>query len=206
MASPADLNEIRRTAFRDAHQDGLLELAIGFLLFVVALATGRPAFAWTYLAAIYFLGPGLRRLKARFTYPRIGYVELPKDSARAVGRGVLTWVLGVLALFAIALTVTGHLTDNLAWRRVSPALAGLLFAGGFSYLASRSGLARHYVLAIVSVASGIGLALPEMAEPYANLRVWAIVMALASLVTGAELLRRFVRDTPIVDERDPDGD
>jgi len=206
MTTPADLLEIRRSAFRDAHQDGLIELAIGLLLFVVALATGRPAFMWTYLVAIFMLGPGLERLKARFTYPRIGYAKLPDESPRAVGRGVLTWVLGVLALFAIVLTLTGHLTDNLAWRRAAPALAGVLFAGGFGYLASRSGLLRHYVLAAASGVIGLGLVWPKMSEPYENLRIWALIMALVSLATGAWVLRRFVRGTRIVEQRDPDGD
>jgi len=206
MTTPADLLEIRRSAFRDAHQDGLIELAIGLLLFVVALATGRPAFIWTYLVAIFMLGPGLERLKARFTYPRIGYAKLPDESPRAVGRGVLTWVLGGGALFVNELTLTGNLTDNLAWRRGAPALAGVLFAGGLSYLASRSGLIRHYALAIASVAVGFGLVWPEMAEPYENVRVWALIMALVSLATGAWVLRRFVRGTRIVEQRDPDGD
>jgi len=179
MTTPADLLEIRRSAFRDAHQDGLIELAIGLLLFVVALATGRPAFMWTYLVAIFMLGPGLERLKARFTYPRIGYAKLPDESPRAVGRGVLTW---------------------------APALAGVLFAGGFGYLASRSGLLRHYALAAASGVIGLGLVWPKMSEPYENLRIWALIMALVSLATGAWVLRRFVRGTRIVEQRDPDGD
>ena len=78
----------------------------------------------------------------------------------------------------MALTASGHLTDNLAWRRAAPALAGLLFAGGFLYMAQQSRLARHYLLAATSALLGVLLVWPEIDGAYANLRVWAIVMAL----------------------------
>jgi len=204
MTTAFDLGETRPSGRREAYLDGLLELAIGGLLFIVALATGRPAFYWTYLIAILILGPGLRRLKAHYTYPRIGYVRFPSDDPRSVRKGVTSWVLGVFVLVAVALTLSGHFADRLAWRRAAPAMAGLMFAGGFLYLARQSHLARHYVLAAASALLGILLVWPTMEGAYGNLRVWAIMMALLSLVVGADVLRRFVRDHPRVEDRMPD--
>jgi len=194
---------IRRTAGRETYQDGLTEIVAGALLFVVALATGRPAFYWMYLAVLFLLGPGLKRLKARYTYPRIGLAELPGEDPTRLKRGVLSWVLGVFLLVAGVLTFTGQLTDNLAWRRLAPAIGGVLFAGGFWYLARQSGLARHYALTGTSAALGLLLVWPEMTEPYGNLRVWALLMALIALGVGAHALRRFVRDTPVAEEQEP---
>ena len=45
---------------------------------------------------------------------------------------------------------------------------------------------------------------PSISEPYGNLRVWALLMALLSLAMGAVVLRRFVRENPIVERRTPD--
>jgi dipeptide/tripeptide permease len=200
-----DIRETRRRGRRETYLDGLIELAIGVVFFVVALATGRPAFYWTYLAVIVVLGPGLRRLKARYTYPRIGYVKYPDEDPRRFGRGLASWVIGAFLLVAVALTASGHLTDNLAWRRAAPALAGLLFAGGFLYMAQHSRLVRHYLLAAASAVLGVLLVWPDIEGAYANLRVWAIAMALISLSVGAEVLRRFLRDHPVVEERMPDA-
>jgi len=207
MTSETDLEkleEMRRSAARETYSDGILELVVGVLFFIVALATGRPAFYWTYLVAILILGPGLKRLKARYTYPRIGFVKLPDEQPRRLQQSILTWVLGVFLLVAVVLTLTGHLTDNLAWRRAAPALGGMLFAGGFLYLAQRSRLWRHYLLAAASVSVGLLMTWPLVSEPYGNLRVWALLMALLNLAMGAYVLRQFVRQHPIVEERMPD--
>jgi hypothetical protein len=203
MKTP-DSQDIRRAAYRETYRDGLTEIVIGVLLFIVALATGRPAFYWTYLVAIFLLGPGLQRLKARYTYPRIGYAQMPGEDPKQLRASILSWVLGVFLLVAVGLTLTGHLTDNLAWRRASPALGGLLFAGGFAYLARQWRLTRHYLLVFASVALGLLMAWPDIAEPYGNFRAWALLLALLNLGIGGYVLHGFLRDTPVVDERQPD--
>lgn len=206
MTGSDGLDTIRRGAFRELHRDGLTEVVAGVVLFIVALATGRPAFAWTYLAAIVILGPGLAWLRARYTYPRIGFAELPAESRSRLGRGIAVWVVGTFLLVAAGLALVGGVTDNLAWRRASPVLGGALFAGGFLYLAQRSGLKRFYGLALVSVASGGLLAWPQIEGAYGNLRVWALLMALLCLTVGGLALRRFVLDTPVAEEWGPDAE
>jgi len=206
MNAESDLDRLSNRARRETYRDGLLDIVIGVLLFIVALATGRPAFYWMYILIILLLGPGLQRLKARFTYPRIGYVKLPDEveTPGQVRTGVLKWVLGVFVLVALVLTLTGHVTDNLAWRRASPALGGLLFAGGFFYLFRLSGLRRHLFMTMASAAIGVLMVWPTVPGGYGNLRVWALLLSLLSLAIGADVLRRFIRDHPVVDDRMPD--
>ena len=103
MNTESYLQDVRRSAERETYDDGLMEIVIGVLLFIAALATGRPAFIWTYLVALLVLGPGLTRLKARFTFPRIGYVQMPDGDPGRLRKGVVTWVLGVFFLSAVSL-------------------------------------------------------------------------------------------------------
>lgn len=200
-----DVDRIRRVTYRELHRDGLTEVVAGVALFIVALATGRPAFYWTYLALIVILGPGLARLRVRYTYPRIGFAELPAEKKGRLGRGIVVWFVGTFALVALGLWLLGGLADNLAWRRAAPLLGGLLFAGGFLYLAQRTGLKRIYGLAVASVVTGGLLTWPEIDGAYANLRVWALIMALACLTVGGLAFRRFVREMPVSEEWEPDA-
>jgi hypothetical protein len=203
MADRADLFSVERSAVRAAQQDGLTEIVVGVFLFIVAVATGRPAFYWMYLAGIVVLGRGLQWLKARFAYERVGFAELPDEDPSKLRRGVLSWVLGVLCVAVAALAISGDLADNLAWRQSSPAIAGFLFMGGFLYLARRSGLMRQYMYAAVSPALGMLLAARSFDEPYEGVRVWALVMALLLLSVGGLVLLRFLRNNPIIDARGP---
>jgi len=200
------LERIRREAHHELHRDGLTEIAAGVFLFIVALAAGRPAFYWTYLVGLVVLGPGLRRLRTRYTYPRIGFAELPSEDRRRLGRGMAIWVVGAFLVVAAGLAFLGAFTDHLAWRRAAPALAGILFGGGFLYLAQQSGLKRVYALAMASAVTGGLLAWPRIEGAYANLRVWALVMALLCLAVGGLAFRRFLRETPISKEWGPDAE
>jgi hypothetical protein len=92
-----------------------------------------------------------------------------------------------------------------AGHRAAPALAGLLFAGGFLFMARQSRLVRHYVLAVASALLGVLMLWPTVAGAYGNLRVWALLMALLSLSVGVAVLRRFLRDHPVVQDRMPDA-
>jgi hypothetical protein len=205
MNTAADLAGIERSTYRDTMKDGLTEIAAGVFLFTVALAYGRPAFVWTYIVGIFVLGPGLKRLKARITYPRIGYAELPEEEPRELGRGIISWVLVVVAVAVVALAISGDLTDNRAWRQWSPTLAGFITMGGFLYMASRSGLARHYVYVVASPALGLLLSVQRFSEPYDGIRIWALLMSLLTLATGGFVLWRFLNANPIVDVRGPEG-
>jgi multisubunit Na+/H+ antiporter MnhF subunit len=190
---------IRREVWREVHRDGLTEIVAGVALFIIALATGRPAFYWTFLVLILLLSRGLVWLRSRYTYPRIGYAELPRPNGRRLGWGMAAWFLAVFAAIAVALALVGRIGDHLAWRQAAPALGGLLLAGGLLDLARRTGLRRVFGLAAASVVIGVVLALQEIEGAYANLRVWALVMALLCFGVGGLAFRRFLRETPQVE-------
>jgi len=204
MNAAADLSGIERTAYRDTQQDGLTELVTGVFLFINGIAMGRPAFSWMYLLAILVLGRGLKQLKARYTYPRIGYAEMQDEDPKSLKWGILSWIFVVLGGMAIALALTGNLTNNLAWRQWAPAIAGFMFMGGFLYLASKSGLARQYVYVFASPALGLLLATQTFGQTYEGLSFWAWAMAALLLSIGGFVFWRFLRDNPVIDVPGPE--
>jgi len=204
MPATTDLSALARSTYRDTQQDGLTEIVMGVFLFIIALATGRPAFYWTYLIGLFALGRGLKMLKARYTYPRVGFAEVPSEDAGELGRGMLTWAMGVFAVMLAGLAITGDLANSAAWRQWSPALAGALCMGGFLYSASRSGLVRQYAYALVSVVLGVVVSLQAPAGAYQGVRFWALVMALLLLAGGGLILRRFLRDNPVIEQHGPE--
>lgn len=205
MNSIPSQRELRLQAARAIEADGLTDLAAGVMLFIVALATGRPAFAWMYLVPIVLLGPGLHRIRARVTYPRIGYAKLPEADPKRTRRNILIWIVVVFAVTTFILGVTGQLGNNLAWRQMAPMIGGLLFAGGFAFLAQRTRFPRHWLLAVLSPVLGGLMTVPVIDEPYGNFRIWALLMGLACLAIGAVACARFVAAHPPIDDRGPDA-
>ena len=206
MPTATSRASLDRVAYRTIEQDGLTEIAMGVVFLAVALSAGRAAFYWTYLVAIAMLGPGVQRLRARYTYPRVGYAKVPDESGPSVGRGILVWVTGSFALAALVLAATGHVTDNLAWRQATPGIGGLLAAGGLLYFAQRTGMRRHYAMAVLSVFLGVAMAGVRMSEPHQNLEIWALMMALVLIGSGAIAFRAFLRNhAPVADRTPGDG-
>ncbi len=106
---------------------------------------------------ILVLGPVLRKIRARTTYPRIGYVRPAGEKPAELFRGMAFYALGVAVVVALGMLLwRGQITPGLV-RQVSPLLASLLFGGGLLYAAGRSGLRRYYLLFAVSLALGICL-------------------------------------------------
>jgi hypothetical protein len=58
---------------------------------------------------------------------------------------------------------------------------------------------------IIGALLGMLMALATVDGPYGNLRVWAILMAVLSLTTGTGVLRRFLIDHPVIEDRMPDA-
>lgn len=174
------------------------------MLFVVALSLGQPPFYWMFAFPVLLLGPGLDRIRSRTTYPRIGYAKLSGEHASRFGRSLLFGAAGVALLAVAVLAIRGELTSPSAWRQAAPALAGVLLAFGYFELARHTRLRRYWGLGVVAVALGLAMVFRSEHEPYHNVRLWALLMALISWAVAAVVFARFVRRHPKVAERQPD--
>jgi len=195
-----NLNEIDRRAFRHDVVDGLTEIAMAFFFLVPAFTLKNPAFSWMIILPILLMGPWLKRIRARTTYPRIGYVEPRGENAGKMFRGMAIYVLVVLAVVAVAIFFwRGQLTSG-SVRRVAPLLASLLFGGGLLYAAGRSGLRRYYVLLAASVALGAVLTVFPTPGRYASVQIYLLAMGLIIFLVGTVTFAHFLRTHPVRDD------
>jgi len=195
-SSSEPLDSLERRAWRYDAQDGILEILAGFLFFLVARTVVDPHLAWMLALAVFPMRFAHRILKERFTYPRVGYVRLRSEESGDLGRGMLTFLVGVVALVAVGLFLFGDVTSFAEWLRWMPALAGGFTAGAFLYLARKSSLVRYWALAALSAAWGVAVAAWLPAEEGYGVQRWAVGLGAACLVAGAVTFTRFVRSHP----------
>lgn len=203
-AHSASLQDLERNAWRYDVQDGLLEVVAGFMFLVIARVVADPHLAWMVVVLVFALRFALKVMKERFTYPRIGYVKLRSEDGRKLGLGMLRHVVIVVVTLAVGLWLFSDITSLAAWRRWSPALAGAFSAGGLWYLADKSGLVRHRMLAVICVGWGIVCAAWLDAPGYLGVQRWAVGLGMVCLITGGITFFQFVREHPLraVEEAD----
>ena len=116
------ITEIDRRAFRHDVVDGLSEIAMAFFFLVPAFTVREPAFSWMIILPILLMGPWLKRLRARHTWPRIGYVEPRGENAGAMLKGMAIYVAAVAGIVGAGLFILrGEIYPGLI-RQVSPLL------------------------------------------------------------------------------------
>ena len=101
-------HEIDRRAFRHDMVDGLTEIAMSLFFLVPAITLRNPAFSWMIIIPILVFGPVIRKIRARSTYPRIGYVEPRGEKPAELFRGIAVYALVVASVVAVgAVPVAG---------------------------------------------------------------------------------------------------
>ncbi len=200
MSAPqAALTDLERRAWRYDAQDGIVELLAGVLFLIVAIAVGDPRMMWMLALSVFPMRVAHKALKERYAYPRVGYVKLRSEEGAEFGRGMLTYVLVLLAIFVAGMWLLGDITSFAQWRRWFPALAGGYTAGGFIYVAQKAGLARHWILAAVAVAWGVTCAIWLAAPGNLGMQRWAVGFGVLCLVVGTLTFFNFVRTHPVRD-------
>jgi len=98
---PIDLRELERKAYFSYNEDGLIDILIGSILFILgAYIISDANIPFTYLFIL--LGPmAWAGLKKKFTIPRVGYVKFgagPRGSQRRI-------LLSLLVVFQVLLVL-----------------------------------------------------------------------------------------------------
>jgi hypothetical protein len=207
MGGNLDIGEIHRRARTAGYADGLLEI-------FAALVLGALAFFWwvdpgivgVVAAVVAIFGwRVVERVKARVTYPRIGYHrERNPEAGDTAVRGMLLFIGGAFVLMALVVLLSGGISDVSEWRRAAPLVSGVSLAGGFWYAAEQSGLLRFRFIAAWSVVSAVLLWWYGTGESYSGVFWHLLGLALPLAAVGVWSLIGFLRSHP-VPAASPDG-
>ncbi len=200
MRQQDPIDRLGQRAFRHSLEDGVGDIVLGVYLLTVGVATQRPALLGLSAAYLLVYGMAWRLLSQRVSGPRIGYAELPGDPPRAILAGALGSAALTMALVAALTLASGRLWDLASWPPWTPVVAGLILAGGFLYMAVRSGVIRYHAYAAITVAGAAFFWLfPFGPRINPSDRLTLLFFALAPLVAGAGVvvLVRFVRHHPV---------
>ncbi|MFB3894733.1 MAG: hypothetical protein ACE14V_00365 [bacterium] len=207
MSPRLDVKHIEQKVYREIEQDGLTELYLGIFY---------PFYASVCLMLYNYLGLSIRPsskislfivfipififsykfIRERFTYPRIGYVEkkiiIPPSFLYAVVFPIAFFPL----LAAIALLIwrtAGFLHAILQW---TPAFFGILLVFWFQDMVKKSGIKMYYLLALISVLSGLIISLFKFPNSMLGIAIYWYIMSGVFLLYGLIKLVRFIYKYP----------
>lgn len=204
MAHPVDLRDAEHRAQRYWTIDGLPELLMGALWIVwgAAFLAGEalprgPAWNvyWTFTPAVLaFSGMAavwtIKRLKARITFPRTGYVEWKEPGRR---QRLLTAAVAILtAMLLVVILSTGRARG--VESAAAPAL-GVILSLGFLVASVRQ--RAPYLLALAAVALTLAVVFATVASGWDAVNWMFIALGAAAVVVGAIRLRVFLRTHPL---------
>jgi hypothetical protein len=198
MSDTLDLNELERRAYREAQQDGIVELALGItvLAWAAFVAFRGPLTAAVVVALLLLQPRGWEIVRARLTYPRVGHVELRREAARAVLPGVLSFIFVVAAAMVIALAVFGGRHDTSLWWKWLPLFVGMMLVGALAHAHAKSGSARYSVFAVLAAGAGLLASLLSFTSAEGRLATYLLGMGIFFVLAGAVVLVRFLRQHP----------
>ena len=130
-------------------------------------------------------------LKARLTYPRTGYVEYRVDDSEAKQRRRLFITVAIIITAAsIVLVDFFQKVDGMVL--ATGVLVGVIFIslGGKS-----SGVQRFYITGSLAIVLGIVLSFSKLTQVY-NLALFYGLLGVAIVISGALVLRGYLRDNP----------
>ncbi|MDX1416618.1 MAG: hypothetical protein R3293_20630 [Candidatus Promineifilaceae bacterium] len=198
MSQDKEFKELARKAYISYHQDGLIDILIGvgIIGFAFMMLTGNVVFNMLAWMPVLLYVP----IKKRITIPRFGYVQFTSKEKRHV-QLLIGLIVGILFLaFFLGLyffIASGSMPPALFGlvQRYDLLLLGFLLAIPMILGGALTGLSRFYayaVLTLVIIGTGIFLGIDA---PY-----YVLLLGLAILMVGINLMIRFLRKYPLPDE------
>jgi uncharacterized membrane protein len=188
------LKEIERKA-NQYHGDGLIDIAIGFVILLAGIA---EIFDWTAFGGIWVVLwlPIMISAKKSITVPRMRYIDFTPKAQWKVKLVIVTVVLGVAVLFTLGLVVFKYeaLPSWLtAWLKEYSRIVWPAALVGVGWLiALATGVKRLYAyaaLAVIAFAGGYWFNL--------NFPLLFTVLGAVIVLSGIVVLVRFQRKYPI---------
>lgn len=199
-----NLRELERKAYLSYHQDGILDIFIGFnvLLFSMWMLADMAYLGGAFAA---ISTPIYAQVKKQITVPRLGYVKFaPSRTAKAKKTVLLMVIAGILALipgvFLFLTTQRGMLAPIqflVDYGMIVIGVAGMVLLALVAYLSDVRRLYGYSVLFIVLFTGGYFLSFPFV--------YYLTTFGIVIMGTGLYLLTLFLHKYPL-SSGDPSDD
>jgi hypothetical protein len=199
MDEKVDLDEIEKKSYKQLNEDGLLEIALGFVLILYSGLWYSGVIGVTVVFQLLLLPRLLEAVRERHTYPRIGYVK-HFDETSKTGIGIIGYVIASMLVVAILiLIVYGKITGDLIYQWI-PTFLGLTLLGAMLYLNGKSGDNVYLYYAGYSVLSGFGFSQLKF-QPVRNcIQYYLLFIGFSMLVAGIARFIQFRKKYPVFEE------
>ena len=194
MSYELEMKEIERQAYMSYSEDGLVDIAVGFVIMAWGLMLLMEPTG--LIALLGPLGMGIWYLGKRFiTIPRIGTIEpSPKMERRLRNLTIFLLLLGLMALAGILIS---RMVGSAFTSDHSLGILGLVIAAGVAVLAYLLNASRLYVYAVILfVAFAGGEILAGTITTFDAFAFSVIIAGGVILLSGIGVLLRFIRKYP----------
>jgi hypothetical protein len=201
------INQTIQKTQRYWYEDGLAEMAVGLLLFIMAfyyflfgvvkpfsasnwvLAIGQPLL---FLLCWWGGGKAVKAVKERLTYPRTGYVTYPRSDKKKRYKSLGLSL--VVSCGSIILLMVLNLNSNPHWIVL---FIAVMFGIGLIMLAYKLNLQRFYFLAVYSLMMGGLVALLKLDDPLNIIFLFA-GLGVGYVISGGVGLSTYLRNTRVI--------
>jgi len=198
-----NLKELERRAYLSYHQDGILDMFIGFniLLFGMWMLADMAYLAGAFVA---IFTPIYAQVKKQITVPRLGYIKFaPSRMAKSkrtvlllVIAGALAFISGVLLFITTQRGILAPIQLLIEYGMIVIGVAGMVLLAAVAYVSEIRRLYAYSALFFAMFAGGYFLTIPFV---YYIMTLGAVIM-----LAGLYLLIRFLRTYPLPTGEAPD--
>lgn len=208
------LQNAQKRAFQYWYVDGSFEFSFGGLCLVLAAyfyASQLLTDSWMGgLMMVFFVivivGGGrlvnrlVMTMKERITFPRTGYVSfVRKTGSRRWGRALLLGSVSGIIAALMTLLLTNR-SIGFDWMVTA---SGLIFGAVVIYLGFRTGAARFFINAALSIGLGLALGFANLPENIGLIAFYGL-LGLGLLLVGGISLWQYLRENPAPVENNHD--
>ncbi len=199
MSDKIDLKDMQQRAHRLVNKDGLLEALIGLVFIFTGGSLSESAAVTPSISLFVIISNRIvEGIRERYTYPRIGYVCLPEEDGVDTGRGILTYVLAVMAVMvAVMWLLYGGVTGHRVYQWV-PTGIGLMLVGAMTYMNSKTGDVTYAGYAAYGLISGLAFTWYNFPDSARGASIYMEFLGVSFIVFGAVKFILFRRNYPVV--------
>ena len=208
MSTQISLKDLEKNVFQKSFQDGLIDIQIGCVISMFAIAPLLSPYLGDFWSSMIFLPfwaliyLGVREIRKKIIHPRVGVVEYGKY--RKARQKKLNFVILVFNLLVLGLGILSffNFADLPAW--IYPIRFSAMILVGFSLVGYMQEFPRLYLYGIlIALAPLIGEFLYiTFHVPHHGFPITFGITTLLIIFTGLGIFLRFLKSHPVTSEEE----